>query len=405
MFYLSKLAVNGGIPVRKKEFPSWPYFNGDEKNALERVLYSGKWGTRGPEVKKFEKRFSSYQNAKYGLAVTNGTVTMEIALRALGIGYGDEVIIPPYTFYASASAVFITGATPVFADIEENTYNIDPEKIKEVISPYTKAIIPVHIGGRPANMDKIMKLAGENNLYVIEDCAHAHGSEWNKTRVGSIGNAGSFSFQKSKNITAGEGGFITTNNYDLYKEFYSIHHCGRSMNGAWYGHSHVGSNMRMTDWQAAVLDIQLNRLDDQITLRENNACYLTEQLSQLSFIETMNNDEKITRNSYHLYLFKFISDKCKGISRKQFVDALNAEGIPVASGYTCLYKQKVFQTDYFKRITGSKISYDKLYLENTKKAAEEQGMWFNQKVLLEDKLSIDLIIEAMSKVYKYADEL
>ena len=223
-------------------------------------------GTLGGEVNKFSRRFAEYQQANiWNICVTNGTVTLEVILRGLGIGYGDEVIVPPYTFNATVSSVVFVGATPVFTDIEEGTYNIDPGKIEEAITPNTKAIIPVHIGGRACNMDRIMEIAKKHNLYVIEDCAHAHGSEWKGRRVGSIGDAGSFSFQASKNLTAGEGGFITVNDTKLFEKFWSVHHCGRDYHGkVWYDHVNIGTNARMTEWQAAILDAQMDKLDEEI---------------------------------------------------------------------------------------------------------------------------------------------
>jgi dTDP-4-amino-4,6-dideoxygalactose transaminase len=403
---MSKLAVNGGMPLRTKKIPMWPVYDEKESHALDRVLKSGIWGTLGSEVKKFTERFAKYQHCNYGVAVTNGTVTLEIILRALDIGFEDEVIIPPYTFNATASAVIISGATPVFVDIESNTYNIDPEKIEEAISPRTKAIIPVHIGGRPCNMDRIMEIAEKHGLYVIEDAAHAHGSEWKGKRVGSIGHASSFSFQASKNLCAGEGGFIATNNQAIFEQCWSVHHCGRKLKDTqWYDHPIVGTNARMTEWQAAILDAQMDRLDAQIERRMKNAAYLSSRLSEINFIEVFPEDENVTRNSYHLYVFKYLSEKCKGLSRESFIKALLAEGIPCAAGYRCLYKQGMLKSDTMKRLTGSKIVYDEIYLENTEVAAEKEGMWFPHFMLLGDREDIDDIADAMIKIYENVDEL
>ncbi|HOJ09304.1 MAG TPA: DegT/DnrJ/EryC1/StrS family aminotransferase [Clostridiales bacterium] len=403
---MSKLALKGGNKLRTEGFPMWPRYDGKELAALERVLNSGKWGTLGGEVDRFAKSFAAYQHAKYGVAVTNGTVTLEVIMRALGIGYGDEVIIPPYTFNATSSAVIFQGATPVFADIEEDTFNIDPEKIEKAITSRTKAIIPVHLGGRACNMDRIMEIAKKHNLYVIEDSAHAQGSEWNGRRVGSIGHAGSFSFQASKNLTAGEGGFITTNDTDIYEKCWSIHHCGRDIRGkVWYDHPIVGTNARMTEWQAAILNTQLERLDEQIEKRMSNAAYLNSRLKEVPCVEILKEDKRITRNSHHIFIFRYKSEKCKGLDREVFLNALNAEGIPSSPGYVCLYKQSLFNTPEFRRITGSNINYGELYLEKAEKICGKEGVWLTQNMLLAEKKDIDQIAEAIIKIYENVDEL
>ncbi|NSW89589.1 MAG: DegT/DnrJ/EryC1/StrS family aminotransferase [Firmicutes bacterium] len=403
---MSNLAINGGNPLRTEGFPKWPQYGEKEKKALERVLNSGVWGTLGNEVKQFAKKFAEYQQANYGIAVTNGTVSIEIILRALGIGYSDEVIIPPYTFNATASAVLFLGATPVFVDIEADSYNIDPNKIEESITPKTKAIIPVHVGGRACDMDRIMDIASKHNLYVIEDCAHAHGSEWKVRRVGSIGHAGSFSFQASKNLTAGEGGFITVNDTAIYEKCWSIHHCGRAYRGTvWYEHVNIGTNARMTEWQAAILDAQMESLDEQIQRRMENAEYLNSRLEEIPCVEPLKHDERITRNSYHLFIFKYKSENCKDLPRERFIKALNAEGIPCSSGYVCLYKQPLFHGEDIRRVTDSKIDYKNMYLENAEKAGEKEGIWLTQNMLLGTKKDMDDIIDAIIKVYENVDEL
>lgn len=403
---MSKLALKGGNPLRKEQFPKWPQYDEKEAAALERVLKSGVWGTLGGEVKSFVERYARYQHASYGVAVTNGTQTLEIILRALNIGYGDEVIIPPYTFNATASAVIFQGATPVFADIEEDTFNIDPDKLEKVITSRTKAIIPVHVGGRACDMDRIMEIAGKHKLYVIEDAAHANGAEWKGRRVGSIGDAGSFSFQASKNLTAGEGGFITTNDKQIYEKCWSIHHCGRDINSkVWYAHPYIGTNARMTEWQAAILNTQLDRLDEQLDKRIANADYLSSRLKEIPCIDILKHDERVTRNSYHLFIFKYKGENCKGLSRELFLKALNAEGIPCSPGYVCLYKQPLFDTPEFKRITGSNIRYGELYLETAERLCEKEAVWLTQNILLAEKKDMDQIADSIIKIYENVDEL
>lgn len=405
---MSKLAINGGNPIRQKPFDSWPKGNEEEISRLENVLKSGRWGTLGAEATKFAERYASYCGTKYAIATPNGTVSLELILRSLNIGRGDEVIVPAYTFVATVSAVTFVGATPIFADIDENTYNIDPASIEQHISPRTKAIIAVHLGGRSCDMDSILEIASRHNLYVIEDAAQAHGSEWEGQKVGSIGDAGSFSFQNSKNLTCGEGGMVTTNNEDLYKMIWSIHNCGRDYDDkVWYQHPNLGTNARMSEWQAVILDVQMNRLENDIDIRMSNAEYLTKRLKELDFIEVMSSDSRITRNTYHLYVFKYKKDKCYGIHRDLFVKALHAEGIGVcATGYFLpIYKMEFLNTAAFRKATGCAKSYNNVRLPVNDMAAYEEGAWIAHTGLLGEKQDIDDIVDAMIKIYENADEL
>ena len=211
-----KLALLGGTPVKARPFPTWPQYDENEEKALIDVLHSRIWWrTPGKQTLEFEERFAAYQEAKYGIACTNGTAALEIAVAALGIGLGDEVIVPDFTFIATASAVLSVGAMPVLVDVDPNTYCIDPEKVEALITPRTKAIIAVHIAGHPADMDRLQEIARIHNLSIIEDSSHAHGSEWKGKKIGAIGSIGTFSFQSSKLMTAGEGGLLVTNNEDL----------------------------------------------------------------------------------------------------------------------------------------------------------------------------------------------
>src|SRR5438034_8031261 len=231
------LALLGGKPIRSRPFTLWPIFGKVEEKRLLRALRSGNWGRLdGDEVAEFEERFAAMHGCKHGIAVVNGTVSLRIALQAAGIRAEDEVIIPPYTFFSTASAVIEANAVPVFSDIDLDTFNLDPKAVAAAITPRTRAIIPVHFAGQPADMDAIMALARKHKLVVIEDAAHAHGASYRNRPAGSLGDLASFSFQSSKNLTAGEGGIITTNNDALARACRSIHNCGRVPGGLWYEH-------------------------------------------------------------------------------------------------------------------------------------------------------------------------
>jgi len=404
---MAELAINGGAPVRTAPFPQWPQGGEAEMEQLEKVLKAQQWGTLGDQALTFAKKFAAYIGVKHGICVNNGTISLELILRGLNIGYGDEVIVPAYTFISTGSAVAIAGATPVFADIESCTYNIDPASIEANITSKTRAIIAVHIGGRPCNMDKVMEIAKKHGLYVIEDCAQAHGSQWRDRKVGSIGHAASFSFQQSKNLTSGEGGAILTDDFELFKEFWHYHNSGRAYELAseFGGLMLMGTNGRMTEWQAAVLTAQLDKLEEQIDIRMENAAYLNKRLSQFDFITLLDPDHDITRNTYHLYIVKYNSKNSGGVSREKFISAMKAEGIPCSRGYVPLYKMDAFMTDNFRKSTGSNRDYSSLYLENTEKACNEEGLWIPGRVLLGSKKDMDDIIEAMDKIRSNSSEL
>lgn len=407
---MAKLAIAGGKPIRDKPFPKWPVFDDREAKALLDVLNSGLWGIGGSKKKEFEEKFARYQHAKYGVAVTSGTTALEISLRSLGIGCGDEVIVPSYTFMATAIAVFYVNAIPIFADIDPETYTIDPKSIESLISDETKAILPVHIGGRPADMDALLSIAKKNGLHIIEDACQAWGTEWKGRRVGAIGDIGAFSFQSSKNITSGEGGIIVTNNEELYVKAWSLHNCGRMPEKAWYEHYLPGANYRMTEFQAAVLLVQMERLDEQTERRMENARYLNSKLSKIDGVKPLKNDERVTRHAYHLYIFRIDPEAFGGLSKAAIARALQAEGIPASVGYSKpLYKEPYIE--YFKRCPlscpryGKQIDYFSVKAPVAEKACYQEGLWFPQYVLLGSREDMDDIVAAFEKLKDNLEEL
>jgi dTDP-4-amino-4,6-dideoxygalactose transaminase len=308
------------------QIPNWPISDGRELELLSQVLESGRWGGHSDFVKRFEREFAEFAGCAHGVSAMNGTVTLEMALAAAGVAPGDEVIVPAISFISTATAVSRVGATPVFVDIERASFNIDPERVAAAITRLTSAIIPVHFGGAIAEMDRLAPLAAAHGLPLIEDAAHAHGSEWNGRRAGSLGLAGSFSFQNSKVMTAGEGGMLTTNDAGFAQRAWSIMDQGRKTDGGWFHHYLLGSNYRITGWQAAVLLAQLERLPEQIARRTRNVALLRAELADLGEIEWQTIPPQQNANSWYLLLGRVPA-------RDEFHCALTAQGVPCTPFY------------------------------------------------------------------------
>ena len=400
----ARLAIDGGAKTRTADWPAWPVFGEEEERALIKVLRSGQWwGVGGKHVPEFEQAFARYHDAAFGCCVTNGTAALEVALRTLGVGCGDEVIVPPYTFIATASSVLAVSAAPVFVDIEPDTLNIDPARIEAAITPRTKAIIPVHIAGRPADMDAVLAIARKHNLIVIEDAAQAHAASWNGKHVGAIGNAGTFSFQASKNINAGEGGIVLTNDEETADKLWSVANVGRTLKGKWYEHHVLGGNFRMTEWQGAILLCQLARLDEQTARRSENASYLSGKLRAIPGIRVMRDDPRVTVHAYHLYAFRYDAGAFGGHTREDFIKALNAEGIGCGAGYVPLYREIVFQRKTAGQGSwcqaGRKIEYA-AFAEQCPVCEQvcQDAVWLFQSQLLGPRSDMDDIVAAIAKI-------
>lgn len=407
---MTNLALNGGKKTKEKEFPVWPQYDDKEKRALQEVLESRIWWrTPGTKTLAFEKEFAHFHGAKHGLAVTNGTAALEVVMSGLGIKPGDEVIVPDYTFVATASAVLYAGAMPVTVDVSPETYCLDPQLAETAITARTKAIIAVHMGGHPADLDALGALAQRKGIALIEDSSHAHATEWKGRRIGSYGIAGTFSFQESKLMTAGEGGIIITNDDAFEKQARSVHDCGR-MPGEWfYSHYINGSNYRLSEWQGAVLSVQLGRLDKQTALRHKNARLLDELLSRIPGITPQKLDPRCTRNGHYAYIFHVNSKEFAGASTEQLIKAMNAEGIPNQASYPPVHDLDVFKNgEYRKRLCGSQASEPHAFLKakypNTQRAAFET-IWIPQPALLGDEEDMQEIAAAWVKIQKFAKEL
>jgi dTDP-4-amino-4,6-dideoxygalactose transaminase len=403
------LALLGGSPVRTKPFARWPIFGEAEEQRLLRTLRSGDWGRLdGDEVSQFEHRFAAMHGCRHAVAVANGTVALRIALLAAGIRAGDEVIVPPYTFVATATAVVEANAVPVFADIDLNTFNLDPETARRAITPRTKAIIPVHFAGQPAEMDRLMATAREHNLVVVEDAAHAHAASYRDRPAGSLGHLATFSFQSSKNLTSGEGGIITTNDAALGDTCRSIQNCGRVPDGVWYEHHVVSGNYRLGEFQGAILNCQIERLEEQTNVRDRNGRALASRLAKLPGLYPQARPDDCTRHSYHLFMVR-LDSAAFGASRAAVLRALEAEGIPCSAGYGySLPDQPLFRNKAFGPYLADaapRLDYSAVHCPNSDLICREQAVWLGQSLLLGDASDIDDIAHAFEKVYEHMDSL
>lgn len=412
---MSNLALNGGKKLREKPFHKWPEWDDRDRKAILAVLEDGSWGgypSPNKYCKKFAEEFAAYSGAKYGICAANGSVTLELALTAAGIGPGDEVIVPAYTFVATASSVVFCHGVPIFVDCDPNTYCIDPKLIEKAITPKTKAIIPVHLGCNMADMDAIMAIAKKHNLVVIEDCAHAHGAQWNGKFAGSIGHLSSFSFQTSKSMTAGEGGIVLTSNKEYEMKIQSLVNCGRKEPGydKWEG-QYLGKNYRISEWSAGILSSQLGRLTANTKRKIEMAKLLQKKLAGirgLTFTKPYPNNNQ--QGIYQLFL-KYDPAGFNGVHRDKFLKALNAEGIPSEGDfYVPIYQIDIFPMDKQTNPLAS-LEYAKGYdLKNfhcpvTEKAAYHESIWLPHEIFLGDEKDIEDTANAIIKVQENINEL
>lgn len=412
---MGKLAITGGEPLRKTPFTQWPFATKDESAALEDVLGSSKWGGQpfpGKHAEAFAKKFAQVQTAKYAQCVNTGTVAIQAALKAIGILPGDEVIAPAYTWEGTVGPVLLLGAVPVFVDVDPDTYCLDAKLIEKAITPKTKAILPVHLGMRFADMDEILRIAAKHNLKVIEDCAHAHGGMWKGKGAGSMGDLGAFSFQSSKLITCGEGGAVITNNLEYMEKVQSYINAGRASVTDQFHHRIIGFNYRLGEFQAAVLGPQLDRLPEQSKLRDKNMAYLEKRLTGTSGIGLLKPDPRITRLAPYGYVLKYFAEKAKDIPRAAFVAALQLEGIPCDGlFYEPVYKSSLFPVnpaDFPALSWGREKPLDlrNMYsCPESEKAAYHEAVWFMHQMFLGSEKDVDAIADGIHKVLEHIEEL
>lgn len=413
-----KPAILGGEKSFTGQWPKWPIWNPatDEKQLLE-VMRSGVW-SRNKVTEEFEKQWAQLLGVKRCLAVVNGTNALNTSLAQLEIGWGDEVLVTPYTFIASVSSILFNGAIPVFVDVDPETFQMDPDKIEEKITPHTRAILPVHILGLPCDMERIMKIAAKHNLMVVEDACQAWLAEINGKKVGTFGIVGCFSFQNSKNIAVGEGGAIISDDDAFMDRCYSYHNFGNPYGtiagqiGA--GTVMIGTKLRITEYQAAIGLAQLKRLEAETELRNKNATYLQSLIGDIPGISPYKLYKNVTKAAYHLFPFRYHKEYFKGLSRAEFLKALQAEGIPCSSGYSELnkmpYLKNAFESKYFKKFYPTeRLNYEEYAKANkcpmNEKLCNEEAIWISQNILLSSKSDLNKIADAIKKIQKYAEQI
>jgi len=410
---MSVLAVRGGAPVRRKPFAPWPQYAAADLERLRSVVESRNWGGfpfPNRWAREFAARFAAFHGARYGVAVANGTVALQAALRAVGLRFGQEVIVPAYTWEGTAAAVLFEGGVPVFVDVRADTLCLDAGLVEAAITERTRAILPVHLAMRFADMDALCAIARRHNLAVVEDCAHAHGGRWKGRGAGSMGDLGCFSLQSSKLMTAGEGGVVITSSQRHHEAVQAYVNCGRAGETDDYAVRLVGSNFRITELQAALLIGQLERLGEQNAVRRRNATRLTEGLKKIPHVEPLPPDPDITEEVMYQYVFRFRSDEAP-VHRDVFVRALEEEGIPCEGRfYEAVYRSDLFpaSSEQFPALAYGRpapVDYRQTHCPVAERLAYQESVWLPHFLLLGDERDVDDILAAVEKVATHLEEL
>ena len=408
---MATLAINGGTPVRSDPYPTWPAVGDEDVEAVVEVVRSGDWGgfpEPGRNAAAFEEAFAAYQGARHGVLMINGTVTMEVALKALDVGWGDEVVIPALTFAATAYAPIAAGALPVIVDVEPRTWTIDPDLVEAAITPRTRAIMPVHLGHQMADMDRLVGIARRHDLAIVEDCAHAHGQRWRDTGAGCFGAFGSFSHQSSKILTSGEGGSLLTNDENLARRAHSIVDCGRAKDPDEKEYT-FGANYRLGELHAALLVVGMRRFPAQQEERAANGKRFERSVADVPGVRVMPVDERVTRWSFYNYLIAIDPDAFGGRPNEIVCRAMEAEGIPAEVQYPPMSRYELFQpsrsrlpvaVEFADRLDPARMSFPV-----AEAAGLRESVYFMENVFRDGDRGVDLAVEALAKIQANADEL
>jgi len=408
---MPELAINGGTPVRGTAYPAWPAPDDEYVAAVTDVVRSGEWGgfpEPGVNGSAFEEAFAAYQGATHGILMMNGTVTMEVACKALDIGWGDEVIVPALTFAATAYAPMAAGALPVMVDVLPETWTIDPDLAEAAITERTKAILPVHLGHQMADMDRIMEIARKHGLAVIEDCAHAHGQQWNGQGAGCIGDFGSFSHQSSKILTSGEGGTLLTSDETLARRAHSLIDCGRAKDPQEKDFT-LGANYRLSELNAALLVVAMRKFPAQQEERAITGKAFEALAAQIPGVRVMPHDDRITRWSFYNYILAIDPDAFGGATNEAVCVAMEAEGIPAEVQYPSMNRYELFQpslsrlpvaVEYADRLDPNRMSFPV-----AEAAGQRESIYFMENVFRDGSAGIEDAAEALAKIQRHAAEL
>ena len=407
---MTTLAILGGSPIRTEPYPAWPEFDERDIAAVTEVIRSRQWGGYpypGPQSAEFARRFAEMQGGGYAVLMANGTVTMEIAMRAAGIGWGDEVIVPAYTFQATAVAPMAAGAIPVIADIDPETYCLDPKAVEAAITPRTRAILPVHLGAEMADMDALMEIAERHDLIVVEDSAHAHGARWRGRGAGTIGHFGSFSLQSSKTLTTGEGGVLLCRTPELAERAASLIDCGRPHDSLGKNYA-LGANYRMSELQAALGNVAIERFPEQARQREEMAAYMDEALSEVEGVRVLKRDPRHTRRSFYRYIFA-INPQVFGVSHLPVIYALEGEGVPAEDGYPPMHHYDLFQVGLSKLPVPSafpeRFNFAGMSFPEAERAGEREAVWLDEAIFRAGRKGAEDVIGALHKIQENKEEL
>jgi dTDP-4-amino-4,6-dideoxygalactose transaminase len=405
----TKLALEGGEPLRRRPFPKWPRNGPEEERALIEVLHSEHWGGYSRKVQELETALARMHGTRYAISCANGTVALEVALRAIGIQCGDQVIVPAITFVATATAVLLCHGVPVFVDIDPESLNLSPAAVDAAVTSRTRAIIAVHFGGRPAEMEALGEIARRHRLALIEDAAHAHGASWRGTPVGNFGAAATFSFQEYKLVTAGEGGAVVTNSEGIARKVWNYCNHGRRQGEGFYEHFSLGSNYRLSGFQAAVISRQLEKLPEETRRRQENMRRLRDGLSSIAGLDTTPEDDRVTANPHYLVTLRYDPGEFAGVDRNLFIRAVQAEGIPVKAPYPYpLYRNPLFRKESLPPCQcgawKAAQDYESLFLPESERLCET-GIWLDHSLFLGSGEDVDDILSGFGKVKRLAQTL
>ena len=420
---MGKLAITGGPKaVQRDMMQPWPVYDERDKRALLAVLESRKWGRSGydyyshPESKlwAFEKAFAEFHDGKFALAVSTGTTALETCLRVLGVEAGCEVIVPAFTYIASASCVLVCNGVPIFADVDPRNYCIDPKAVEAAITPRTRAVVAVDFGGMPCDTDALGEICRKHGIALVSDCAHAHGGQWRGKGVGSHTDMAAFSCMPGKVLAIGEGAIVMTNSEELYQKAFRYHHAGRERGEESMDFTWPATTIRMSEFEAAIGLVAITRLEEQAETRWSNLQYLAEGLEDIPGLSGLEIDQRVTRWNPFRWHFKFISEEFDGIHRDVFRRALIAEGVPCGIGPTKpLYTFSMFASGKWGQtgcpircpLYNGDIDYTKVRCPEAERIHESEALDLTHRILLGPSENMDLILDAMRKTRENVDEL